>query len=83
MIGATVGIFVWFFISRLISGRLSLLADSLRALANIGEEGIRKGDLERVERIARRPEELIGGMADAVMAFRRASIERNEARAAL
>jgi two-component system, sensor histidine kinase and response regulator len=82
-VGSTVGIFIWFFISRLISGRLSLLAESLRALANRGEEGIGRNDLERVERISRRPEELIGGMAAAVIAFRRASVERNEARAAL
>jgi two-component system sensor histidine kinase/response regulator len=83
VLGSTVGIFIWFFISRLISGRLSLLAESLRSLVGGNEDEIDARDFARVERIAGRPEELIGGMAAAVIAFRQANAERNEARAAL
>ena len=81
--GALGGVVVWFFISLLISGRLASLAVALRQLITGREEDLRAGDFVHVEKIARNPEELIGGMAAAVLAFRDANAERAAAKLAL
>ena len=82
-LGSIAGVVVWFFISGLISGRLALLAVALRQLVSGRDADIKPADFAQVERIAEKPDELIGGMAAAVLAFRAANTERAAAKAAL
>ena len=84
VIGGTLGGTVaWFFIALLLSARLSLLASALRQLVAGDETRVRAQDFERVQELAARPSGLIGGMAEAVVAFRRSNAERHAAQAAL
>ena len=83
VLGSLAGIVIWFFIARLIAGRLSLLAGALRQLVSSKNEALNTNDFRRVETLADKPEELIGGMAAAVLAFRQANVERDAAQAAL
>ena len=83
VLGSLVGIVAWFFIARLIAGRLALLAGALRQLVGGRGRVLKGADFDRVERLAAKPEELIGGMAAAVLAFRQANQERDAAQAAL
>jgi signal transduction histidine kinase/DNA-binding response OmpR family regulator/HPt (histidine-containing phosphotransfer) domain-containing protein len=82
-LGSLVGIVAWFFIARLIAARLALLAGALRQLVSKDGRGLRAKDFSRVEVLAQKPSELIGGMAAAVLAFRQANQERDTAQAAL
>jgi signal transduction histidine kinase/DNA-binding response OmpR family regulator/HPt (histidine-containing phosphotransfer) domain-containing protein len=84
VIGGTLGGTVaWFFIAMLLSGRLALLASALRQLVGGDETKVRARDFKRVEALAARPSGLIGGMAEAVVAFRQSNAERRNAQAAL
>jgi signal transduction histidine kinase/DNA-binding response OmpR family regulator/HPt (histidine-containing phosphotransfer) domain-containing protein len=83
VLGSLAGVLAWFFIARLIAGRLALLAGSLRQLVDGSGRELEENDFKRVERLAEKPQELIGGMAAAVLAFRQANQERDAARAAL
>jgi signal transduction histidine kinase/DNA-binding response OmpR family regulator/HPt (histidine-containing phosphotransfer) domain-containing protein len=83
VLGSLAGIVLWFFIARLIAGRLSLLAGALRQLVSREGRPLDAGDFRQVEGLARKPQELIGGMASAVLAFRQANAERDAAQAAL
>ena len=83
VLGSLAGILAWFFIARLIAGRLALLAGTLRQLVGHNGRELREKDFKRVERLAEKPQELIGGMASAVLAFRQANQERDAAQAAL
>ena len=83
VLGSLGGMVLWFFIARLIAGRLSLLAGALRQLVSSKAEALNASDFRRVETLAEKPEELIGGMAAAVLAFRQANVERDTAQAAL
>jgi signal transduction histidine kinase/DNA-binding response OmpR family regulator/HPt (histidine-containing phosphotransfer) domain-containing protein len=82
-IGVMVGSVGWFFVAMLLSGRLSLLASALRQLVTGDESTLREQDFKVVNRLAARPRSLIGGMAHAVVAFRRSNAERKQAQAAL
>ena len=82
-LGSLFGMVVWFFIARLIAGRLALLAGTLRQLVGQSRRGLIEKDFKRVELLAAKPKELIGGMASAVLAFRQANQERDAAQAAL
>jgi signal transduction histidine kinase len=81
--GTVIGTIAWFFVAILLSGRLSLLASALRQLVSGDESAVRAQDFEVVEKLAARPQGLIGGMAEAVIAFRRSNAERKVAKAAL
>ena len=81
--GSLIGCALWFVIALFLSGRLAVLASALRQLIAGNETALRARDFESVASMASRPRSLIGGMADAVMAFRRANAERNTAQAAL
>jgi len=83
VLGSLGGMVLWFFIARLIAGRLSLLAGALRQLVSSKADALNASDFRRVETLAEKPEELIGGMAAAVLAFRQANVERDAAQAAL
>ncbi|MFM8767159.1 MAG: histidine kinase dimerization/phospho-acceptor domain-containing protein, partial [Rubrivivax sp.] len=83
LFGSLGGMVLWFFIARLIAGRLSLLASALRQLVSRRAEELNQSEFRQVEQLAEKPEELIGGMADAVLAFRQANMERDAAQAAL
>ena len=83
VIGSLAGMIAWFFIARLIAGRLALLAGALRQLVSRNGRELDKNDFQRVEQLAAKPQELIGGMAAAVLAFRQANLERDAAQAAL
>ena len=82
-IGVIAGSIAWFFVAMLLSGRLSLLASALRQLVSGEETAVRERDFASVEKLASRPRGLIGGMAQAVIAFRRSNAERKVAQAAL
>ena len=82
-LGSLAGVVAWFFIARLIAGRLALLAGTLRQLVGQSWRGLIDKDFKRVEQLAAKPNELIGGMASAVLAFRQANHERDAAQAAL
>ena len=81
--GTLAGAVAWFFIAMLLSGRLALLASALRQLVRGDESQVRERDFARVKLLAARPSGLIGGMAEAVVAFRLANAERKVAQAAL
>jgi len=81
--GTLVGTVAWFFVALLLSGRLALLSRALRQLVSGDESALRAKDFDVVEKLAARPRGLIGGMANAVMAFRRSNAERKQAQAAL
>jgi two-component system, sensor histidine kinase and response regulator len=80
---AVAGTITWFFVALFLSSRLSLLARALNRLASEGDLTGQQADLAAVERLGRRPADLIGGMASSVMAFRRSNAERKVAQAAL
>jgi signal transduction histidine kinase/DNA-binding response OmpR family regulator/HPt (histidine-containing phosphotransfer) domain-containing protein len=82
-IGVIAGSIAWFFAAMLLSGRLSLLAAALRQLVSGEESAVRERDFASVEKLASRPRGLIGGMAEAVIAFRHSIAERKVAQAAL
>jgi two-component system, sensor histidine kinase and response regulator len=81
--GTLVGTVAWFFVALLLSGRLALLSRALRQLVSGEESVLRAKDFDVVEKLAARPRGLIGGMANAVMAFRRSNAERKVAQSAL
>ena len=83
VLGSLAGIVAWFFIARLIASRLALLAGTLRQLVGQSGRSLVEKDFKRVELLAAKPQELIGGMASAVLAFRQANQERDAAQAAL
>ena len=81
--GTLVGTVAWFFAALLLSGRLSLLASTLRQLVSGRAAEIREDEFQAVQALSERPRGLIVGMAEAVVAFRRANEERSAAQAAL
>ena len=82
-LGSLGGIVIWFFIARLIAARLALLAGALRQLVKRKVGALNESDFHQVETLAQKPRELIGGMAAAVLAFRQANAERDQAQSAL
>ena len=87
LIVAMVGTVTWFFLALFLSSRLSLLARTLNRLAvdeHDDEDFVSlKVDLDAVGQLGQRRNDLIGGMANAVLAFRAANIERSAVRRAL
>ena len=81
--GTLAGTVAWFFVALLLSRRLSLLASTLRQLVSGDRAAIREDEFEVVQHLADRPRGLIVGMAQAVVAFRRANEDRAIAQAAL
>ena len=77
---AVAGTVVWFFVALYLSRRLSLLARVLKRLAADDVPTGLRSDLEAVERLAQRQDDLMGGMAGAVLAFRNSNAERSAAR---
>ncbi len=83
LVGVAAGSVAWFFVALLLSGRLSLLARALRQLVSGNSADLNTKDFSVVERLASRPRSLVGGMAEAVIAFRRSNAERKQAQAEL
>jgi two-component system sensor histidine kinase/response regulator len=83
LVATALGILAWWVVALLLSGRLSLLARGLQQLADGDEFAVDEGDFAAITKLGARPQDLVGGMACAVMAFRLANSERNAAQVAL
>lgn len=77
IVATSIAIVLWFVIALAISGRISKLTDALRFLTEDGDISDSDSRWRSVSRMAQKPKGLLGGMAAAVVAFRKAARERD------
>ncbi len=80
LVGIVTMAMLWFVASARLSGRLQTVA---RALGRLSMESVDIPDIDDVEALARRRDNLLGDLARAVIAFRDARVDRARSEAAL